>query len=519
MIEIEQLLAPFKFLKLKEFIFCPNSNVLTVVILYADGYKIEEKEKLETNIKTIINENCKIKFEYKKAYIDADYLKKLTASFVGGKYGFIALEMEEGDIEISTEDNTNYEINLHLPSHTIGFLDAKNPLQEFLEELEKNYFENFEVIIHEKKNYVSKIDGIDASSRMKEYIENTNAEKYSVNKLQKVVNIEGYIGKPIFTKPTKLQFATPSQEYVSFAGVIDWLSKKEFTKKGKDGAADEVKPFFTFVLKNQSHRVNCVFFTNTSTLPKFEKLVNGEEVICGGIYEEYNGRSSLKVRDVSFCKLVNSSQDDVKEIVYKCAPKNYSVIFPKEIKNIIQVEIGQKEVEINKQLIGKSFVVFDIETTGLSWNGGDRIIEIGAVKIVDGLVVEEFQTLINPQVPIPKEASDINKITDDMVKDMPTIQEVLPDFCKFCQGSILVAHNGDSFDMPFVNFVAKELLYDFTKHQTLDTITLARQKIKGQRSYALSALCKHFNISLNGAHRAINDVNATVKLLFKLMEM
>lgn len=100
------------------------------------------------------------------------------------------------------------------------------------------------------------------------------------------------------------------------------------------------------------------------------------------------------------------------------------------------------------QVLRDSYVVFDIETTGFS-PVKNRIIEIGAVKVVEGKIVDRFSTFVNPRVPIPFRIEQLTSINDEMVMDAPGIEEVLPEFLKFCEGTIFVAHNAN-FDMSFI---------------------------------------------------------------------
>lgn len=114
-----------------------------------------------------------------------------------------------------------------------------------------------------------------------------------------------------------------------------------------------------------------------------------------------------------------------------------------------------------------SYVVFDIETTGFN-SVNDRIIEIGAVRVIGGEIKETFSEFVNPECPIPYKITQLTTITDGMVKDAGTIEEILPQFLKFCEGSVLVAHNA-GFDTGFIHENAKRLNlpYDYTVVDTL----------------------------------------------------
>ena len=158
-------------------------------------------------------------------------------------------------------------------------------------------------------------------------------------------------------------------------------------------------------------------------------------------------------------------------------------------------------------------VVFDIETTGLSV-ATCRITEIGAVKIVDGKIVDKFQTLINPKRRISEEITKLTGISEDMVKDMPTFDKIIPDFFKYAAGSIIVGHNLD-FDYKFIKFYAKEQGYTF-KNEGIDTLPFAREVVPRLKNYKLNTVCDHFSIEFLH-HRALSDAHATAKLFLELV--
>jgi len=165
-----------------------------------------------------------------------------------------------------------------------------------------------------------------------------------------------------------------------------------------------------------------------------------------------------------------------------------------------------------------SYVVFDIETTGLSTTD-DRIIEIGAVKVEDGIVLEEFDMLMNPGVHIPDRVSEINNIYDDMLEEAELPGAVLYKFHQFIQGvDFLVGHNAKRFDYPFLENEFDRHYVKYEPFNVKDTVWFARSKVKGLKSYSLSALCKVFNIDNVNAHRALSDVYATHQVYLELLK-
>lgn len=165
-----------------------------------------------------------------------------------------------------------------------------------------------------------------------------------------------------------------------------------------------------------------------------------------------------------------------------------------------------------------SFIVVDFETTGTHAKQGDRIIQIGAVTIEDGQIIEQFSTLVNPEQPIPPFITTLTGITNEMVADAPVMEEVLPAFLRLLDGRTFVAHNA-SFDL---NFLQEALLsqgyYPFDG-DSIDTVELARFLLPMQESYRLVELAGEFEIQHENPHQADSDAMATAKLFLHLLDL
>jgi DNA polymerase III epsilon subunit family exonuclease len=158
-----------------------------------------------------------------------------------------------------------------------------------------------------------------------------------------------------------------------------------------------------------------------------------------------------------------------------------------------------------------TYVVVDIETTGLSKHH-HKITEIAAAVVKDGKIKKEFQTLINPQVKIPSFITKLTGINNEMVKDAPTIREIMPCFLKILDKNIFVAHNA-TFDFGFLDYNSAYYYNKRIKNEKLCTKKLANRLVYDLPSKKLSVLCEHFGIENNQAHRAMSDVYATVGVL------
>lgn len=168
------------------------------------------------------------------------------------------------------------------------------------------------------------------------------------------------------------------------------------------------------------------------------------------------------------------------------------------------------------QDLDADYVVFDLETTGFSPET-NRIIEIGAVKVQNGKIVDKFSTFVNPQVPIPFRIEQLTSINDSMVIDAPVIADILPEFMKFCEGCVMVAHNAD-FDMSFIKKNCQRLDIP-CKPTIVDTVALARVLLPNLNRFKLDTVAKALGVSLENHHRAVDDAGCTAEIFVKFIEM
>ncbi|MBX4265362.1 PolC-type DNA polymerase III [Clostridium estertheticum] len=175
------------------------------------------------------------------------------------------------------------------------------------------------------------------------------------------------------------------------------------------------------------------------------------------------------------------------------------------------VDDGVPIVINNKgETLDDRFVVFDLETTGLS-SENDKIIEIGALKIENGKIVDRFSEFVNPGIDIPYKIIELTGITNDNVSDAASIEDVLPKFLEFTKDSVLVAHNSD-FDASFIKKNSQRLGLKF-ENAIMDTIPLAKYLLKDLKTFKLNTVAKYLGITLENHHRAVDDAKATTDIL------
>ncbi len=177
-------------------------------------------------------------------------------------------------------------------------------------------------------------------------------------------------------------------------------------------------------------------------------------------------------------------------------------------------------VEINgeaRMLRDADFVVVDIETTGAKIPPS-RIMEIGAYRIRDGAIVAEFQTLVNPENPIPPFIARLTGISNEMVKDAPRFAEIVEDWLDFADQSVLVAHDAP-FDVRFINYeIARLFPGRRMANQHLCTVQLARKVFPELPNHRLHTIAEHFQIPLANRHRAADDARATAEIFLRVLD-
>lgn len=301
-----------------------------------------------------------------------------------------------------------------------------------------------------------------------------------------------------------------SGEDVVVCGIIqDIIERKYVNKKGVE------HEYLKIAVNDKSATGYITYFLRTRSSAKIRALKSGDSIVCTGVNEEYNGNLRYTAKYIDLGK---QPKDFVPEKrPSKPVPVAYHHVFPQPYSGAEQTDLFNRRV-IPACLKGKTFVVFDLETTGLNSSpitgNMDRIIEIGAYKIVDGEITESFSTFIDPQRKLSDEIISLTGITPEMLRGAPVYEDVMPDFYKFCYGSILVGHNIAGFDFKFVDYYSSKTGYELER-KIIDTIPLS-QELLFLSNYKLNTVAEKFGITFNH-HRAIDDALATAKIFIELV--
>ena len=287
-------------------------------------------------------------------------------------------------------------------------------------------------------------------------------------------------------------------------GRVTEISERE-TKNGK--------PFLILHIDDTTGSISGVYFSKKSTYGKIKEISVGDAVIARVTTGEYNGRKSVTFNKINRCSFPENFVK--KDRFKKSAPKNYRTVFPSPATTVKIKSVFDTAEELPAELVSKEYVVFDIETTGLDLMS-NGITEIGAVKIKGGKISEQFTTLVKPDYHISDEIVKLTGISDAMVASAPKISSVIPDFMKFIDGCVLVAHNAE-FDLKFMKRFAGAEDYEI-KNDVLDTLEMSRALIPSLSRYDLHTVADRFGIVFRH-HRALSDAYATAEVFIELMKI
>ena len=325
-----------------------------------------------------------------------------------------------------------------------------------------------------------------------------------------VANRMKFVGNEIVGDASYLSDISGEGTDVVLCGTVRYFTERVRTKKdGSQGA------YFTFELADFTGKIRCVCFPSDSVTEKMRQLKDGDELLCAGDVKRDNRGYNLSymVRSISHCELPENFVPEAPPS--KPAAAKYRVIFPEPFFRGNQVDLfGGAETFVAPELLGKTFVAFDFETTGLDPET-DKIIEIGAAKIVDGKVTELFSALIDPGRPLGENIVQLTGISNEMLVGKPKIEDVMPDFYKFTRGSVLVGHNIAGFDMKFLQKSAVDCGYWF-ENEILDTLLFAREHLTGVPNYKLNTVAEFLHVELESHHRATDDAICSGDIMIEI---
>lgn len=301
-------------------------------------------------------------------------------------------------------------------------------------------------------------------------------------------------------------------EKVIICGRIEDIRERTYLRNGKE------KLMYNFAISDGTATLRVGYFTRLKSLEKIKKLQVGDYIVCTCKTDSFNG--AIRPTAV-FLDYGKPPADFVPEKrPSKPVPKYYENVKPEPYNDFNQRDFFAEE-SLPACLKDNVFVVFDLETTGLNSSPSvgtmDKIIEIGAYKIIGGEIKESFNTFVNPERKLSKEIIDLTGIDQTTVDAAPTYERVMPDFFKFCDGAYLVGHNAAGFDFRFIDYYCSQCGY-VPERRLFDTLPLSQQLLPSLSNFKLNTVADHFGITFNH-HRAADDALVTAKIFIELLKI
>ena len=441
---------------------------------------------------------AKVKVDIKKIVCDCDLLSRKIVEFTKEKYRVLKDRISCKDICTQQLDDGNIKIIFSFEKEVCAHLENSGFFDKLDCYLKTCFCESFSY------QFKPRMD-VDSSDLLKEEkvdysrIEQIPARFFKVNAVTRLFDNN---------ETNEVMYIADALERsgeIAIAGKIIGIRQKE-TKNGK--------PFFILDFNDGTGRMSGTIFSTKEILKKMEKVQEGSEMVAVGKAEVTpEGYHRYTISSLNYCELP-------KDFVYKekqsrKPPENYLIVKPESIQESFQTDMFSLIDDTPECLKGKTFVIIDFETTG-TLPQEDKITEIGAVKMVDGKVIEKFATMVNPERKIPDVVVELTGITDEMVADAPKFEEIAGDLYKFCYGSIIVAHNLP-FDYAFLKNMSKPLNYIYS-NRGIDTVTFAREVLPQLGHHKLNNICEYFGIELVH-HRAYNDAYATAQAFKEMVKL
>lgn len=501
---VEVLDKLFYGLKFKDAEYIERENKCVANFLYnpsAFSPTEENKGVILNKLKDVIGDFVKLDTTFTSCPLDKRAIANHAYTTIINIFPAISKNFTYDDVSVDIDAMKVY-LKLRLSPSAYRYAHDLNREELVATKLAESFYADFHVEFLEKTDEIEVSNAIENNAEFLSSIK--EAEEKVVYKLSEITNI---IGKNDYALANDFTKIKSEVENVVVCGDISGVQKRSYKRTYiKNNETKEIeKSFYTFTINNNNKFLRCSIFPKPQDEQKGELLEDGMKVCCFGSFKDYKGRLDFTATSIARCVY---EREEVKT-GFKHVNEEYHTVFPEEFVDYEQASVFDEE----KTFPG-SYVVFDLETTGLD-GAHDEIIEFGACKIINGKIVELLSTFVKPSKHISKEITELTGITDEMVKDAPTINCVLPDFFKFCHGSTIVGHNVQ-FDMSFIYAAGKKFAYNFD-HQLMDTWELARKRLPGLRNYKLGTVAEHLGVALENAHRAVHDATATAKVFIKLM--
>lgn len=442
---------------------------------------------------------------------DAETLKRKIYEYVTAKFPSASAFLEEDSVQVEMLQSGAHFV-VEVASGEQSLFSSGKILDDVSAYLQSGYCGSFygNVRIVEQKERDASV--LDELPEVEEENETPETRYFPICEFAKIDGVDEIPKCAVYIADSLGQ-----TEPFSICGKVTYIEEKEYVKHNEKTNEDVQKSRFVISLSDGTSTTRTTYFPKKATIDKVRKIAVGDSIVISGENEEYNGYRSFRASKINYGRPPENFEPQTRK--GKEVPKFYHTVFPQPYVDYTQAGLFDS-YEKPSDLKDNVFVVFDLETTGLINNPAlgkmDKIIEIGAVKMVGGEMIEKFSSFVACESKLSEEIVKLTGITDEMLVGAPTIDKVIADFFKFADGAVLVGHNVN-FDYRFVQYYGEKNGYMF-KNKQLDTMTLAQELLRGLiPNYKLNSLADYYGFSFNH-HRAFEDAGVTAKVFTELVK-
>lgn len=460
----------------------------------------EEEEKADEIARKYLPTAFSPALKIVKRTPDEEMLKERIYAFMKNRFPAASAFFTEEDIHIELlESGANFCFDV--PSGEQGLFSSGRILDEVSEYLKTVYcgsfYGNVKIVEKEREEFVEEPTFVE---------EENERRKTRFFPIENFKKIDGADELPRFAQ--YIADIEGADDKLVVCGAITHIQERE-SKKGN--------AYYTLSVNDGTGTLRASYFPKKAKQEKVSALKEGDWVVLIGANEEFNGHLSYSAKKIN---LGTPPENFVPEKrPSKPVPKFYKAVFPERYEDYTQAGFFD-DLTMPSALKEREFVVFDLETTGLNNQPAmgkmDRIIEIGAVKLKEGKIVEKFSSFVACPDKLSQEIIALTGICDEDLVGAPEVGTVIADFYKFVDGACLVGHNVQ-FDYRFIRYYGEENGYSF-ENKEYDTIALAQDQLAGRiGNYKLNTVAGYYGFEFNH-HRAFDDALVTAKIFIELVK-
>lgn len=516
--KVNEFLAEIRALDgLKNAILCgitvsKKENTAEFFLVTDKSYTVRDEAAARAICDEYLPDGVSARVKIAKRVLDVDGLKKRIYEYIQKTFPAASAFLEEENIEVELlSSGANFYIDI--ASGEQGLFTSGKILDEVSRYLTSifcgSFYGNVRIVEKEAPD-VSILEEIPEGED--EELPHVEIRRFPICDYEKIDGCD----EPLKTAVYMADCQAVEGNY-NVCGTVTYIEEIEYTRHNEKTGEDVQKTRFSVSLTDGTLSMRTTYFPKKATVEKIRDIKVGDKIVISGANEEYKGFTSFKAAKINYGTPPEGWGPVARK--GKPVPKAYHTVFPQPYVDYTQAGLFD-DLSKPADLKNNVFVVFDLETTGLNNNPAmgrmDRIIELGAVKIVNGEMTEMFSTFVACKEKLSNEIINLTGIHDEDLVGAPEIEKVLADFYKFTDGAYLVGHNVN-FDHRFVHYYGEQNGYMFDQ-KTYDTLALAQEVLRGQlANYKLNTVADHYGFTFNH-HRAFDDACVTAKVFIELVK-